>query len=432
MHDIEILAIIWISVFAASVMATKTRLTPVLWYLFFGALLTNIGLLPTELPIFIVDLAELGIIIIMFSLGFEEETHIFLKGIKRSWGIAFFGALAPFLIAYTLAYSFWADPKIALMCGLAMMATAVSLTMVSLKTEGLSRSPAATGIMTSAVLDDIASLALVAALVPIATGDATLSAVGLLTIVAKTIAFFVVVTLLGALVFPTSTGWAKNIPFIGNFSLQRLLIMGKSENVVLMMLLIAVLVGLLAHYFGFHPAVGAYMAGLIISQEYFDHAPDNLDESERGIFEQTRMIVDSAAYSWLGPVFFVALGSKLVFDSELFISVLPQSLMLFAGIFVGQILSASLAARFTGGFEWPESWMIGFGMLGRAELAFVVMEIAYVQNQVLTTESFYTLMIACFLLNISVPLTIRWWKTKFGKPINNGDSKSSEILKDEH
>ena len=99
MHDIEILAIIWISVFAASVMATKTRLTPVLWYLFFGALLTNIGLLPTELPIFIVDLAELGIIIIMFSLGFEEETHIFLKGIKRSWGIAFFGALAPFLIA---------------------------------------------------------------------------------------------------------------------------------------------------------------------------------------------------------------------------------------------------------------------------------------------------------------------------------------------
>ena len=86
MHDIEILAIIWISVFAASVMATKTRLTPVLWYLFFGALLTNIGLLPTELPIFIVDLAELGIIIIMFSLGFEEENPYFPQRHKTQLG----------------------------------------------------------------------------------------------------------------------------------------------------------------------------------------------------------------------------------------------------------------------------------------------------------------------------------------------------------
>jgi len=57
--------------------------------------------------------------------------------------------------------------------------------------------------------------------------------------------------------------------------------------------------------------------------------------------------------------------------------------------------------------------MIGFGMLGRAELAFVVLDIAFVQYNILTSESFYTLMLAIFLLNISVPLTIRWWKAKF-------------------
>jgi Kef-type K+ transport system membrane component KefB len=79
-------------------------------------------------------------------------------------------------------------------------------------------------------------------------------------------------------------------------------------------------------------------------------------------------------------------------------------------LFFGQILSASLAARFTGDFTWPDSWLIGFGMLGRAELAFVVMEIAYVQTQVMSDSAFYTLMITCFLLNISVPLSIRWWK----------------------
>ena len=80
-----------------------------------------------------------------------------------------------------------------------------------------------------------------------------------------------------------------------------------------------------------------------------------------------------------------------------------------------QVLSAGLAARYTGKFSWHEAWMIGFGMLGRAELAFVVMDIAYVQNNILTEEMFYTLMFTAFWLNVSVPLTIRWWKPRFLK-----------------
>lgn len=414
MHDIEILAIIWFSVFIASLLADKTRLTPVLWYLFFGALLTNIGVLPIEMPVFIVDLAELGIIVIMFSLGFEEDTNNFLKSVKRSWGIAFFGALAPFTIAYYLTLSFWGDASMALLCGLAMTATAVSLTMVSLKTEGLNKSPAATGIMTSAVLDDIASLALVAALVPIATGESTLSVDGLLLILGKVVAFFVLVTIIGGGLFPSSKGFLKKIPIIGHFSLQQVLTIGRGEYTVLALLLIAVLVGLLAHYFGFHPAVGAYMAGLVIRQEYFSMDSSYSPEVSKSNYEQARLMVDNVAFSWLGPVFFVYLGNKLIFDGPLFVSVLPQALLLFAGLFVGQILSASLAARYTGRFNWPDSWMIGFGMLGRAELAFVVLEIAYVQYKVMTANAFYTLMITCFLLNIAVPLTIRWWKVKYG------------------
>lgn len=57
--------------------------------------------------------------------------------------------------------------------------------------------------------------------------------------------------------------------------------------------------------------------------------------------------------------------------------------------------------------------MVGFGILGRAELAFVVMDIAYVQNEILSTEAFYTLMGTAFVLNILVPLTIRLWKPTY-------------------
>ena len=57
--------------------------------------------------------------------------------------------------------------------------------------------------------------------------------------------------------------------------------------------------------------------------------------------------------------------------------------------------------------------MIAFGMLGRAELAFVVMDIEFVQNNVINTEEFYTLMAVVFFLNISVPVLIAWWKPYF-------------------
>jgi len=72
-----------------------------------------------------------------------------------------------------------------------------------------------------------------------------------------------------------------------------------------------------------------------------------------------------------------------------------------------------MAARFTGKFSFVESMMIGFGMLGRAELAFVVMDIGYVDYKIFTTEVFYTLMFTAFLLNFSVPLCIRLWRPYF-------------------
>ena len=87
MHDIAVLALIWTTVFFASYLAHKTSLTPVLWYLFCGTFFVNVGFLPEVLPVFIIDFAKLGIIIIMFALGFEENTANFLQGIKRSWGI---------------------------------------------------------------------------------------------------------------------------------------------------------------------------------------------------------------------------------------------------------------------------------------------------------------------------------------------------------
>jgi Kef-type K+ transport system membrane component KefB len=410
MESLGYLALIWGAVFISNVAARTTRSVPVLWFLAFGAILVNIGVLPLQSDPFIAGMANLGIILIMFALGFEETTDSFLASAKKSWGIAFFGAVAPFSAAYLLADYFWSDTNVSIMCGLTMTATAVSLTMVSLQSEGLHKSPVATRIMTSALLDDIASLALLALLVPIVSGEAPANAKDIAFIVGRAVAFFLIVTVLGAWLFPHELrGWLRKIPFVGSYGVRHLIEFGRHST--LTVLLLALLVALLAHEFGFHPAVGAYMAGLIIREEYFTLSLAS------GSHADTKRIVDNVAYSWIGPVFFVDLGTKLIFDLDIVTAVISQTAMMVAVIFVSQIASAGLAARYTSGMDWRSSVMIGFGMLGRAELAFVVMDIAYVQNQILTTEAFYTLMGTAFILNILVPVTIRLWKPVYqGRP----------------
>ena len=114
-------------------------------------------------------------------------------------------------------------------------------------------------------------------------------------------------------------------------------------------------------------------------------------------------------------MFFVELGTKLVFDWDIFVSVIPQTFSLTIGLIIAQISSAAIAARYTGGVGWPGGLMVGFGMLGRAELAFVVIDIAYVQNAIINTEAFYTPMFTAFWLNIAVPITISLWKPYYMK-----------------
>ena len=415
MHSLVHLALIWAAVLAAAVAAKKTRLTPVFFYLFIGFLLVNVGVLPKQSGPFIREFAELGIIFIMFALGFEESTENFIGSLKKSWGIALFGALGPFAVTYVITDTIWNDPDISLMCALAMTATAVSVTMVSLRGEGLQNSVVATRIMTSAVIDDIGALVALAIMVPLAVGQESISMASLVITGGKAALFFVVVTIIGAWIFPHKpAGWFRHVPVIGRFGVKHMLTFDHGRYATLIVLLVALVVGLLAYYFGFHPAIGAYMAGLIVKEEYFDI----VEKKETGVYvgrvhsayEETKIIIDNAAFLWIGPVFFVDLGAKLIFDRELMLQILPYAVVLTIGLFVVQVSTAGLAAKYTGGMTWHQSLMIGFGMLGRAELAFVVMDIAYVQHQILHVDAFFTLMITAFFLNVAVPLTIRWWR----------------------
>lgn len=260
------------------------------------------------------------------------------------------------------------------MVGLAMTATAVSLTMVSLQGLGLSKSVVATRIMTSALLDDIGALIMIAIVVPVATGAGELTVASLALTAGKAMLFFVIVTLIGWWIFPKGPAdWLRRVPVLRALSLQNYLTFDEGKYAPLAILLVALTVGLLAHFFGFHPAIGASRAGLIVRKEHFQ-LEDRVDDRGQtlegeNVFEETKRIVNNAAYCWVGPVFFVDLGAKILFDWDLLIEILPFAAMLIIGIAVTQVVTAGLAAKYTSGMNNAQSLMIGFGMLGRAELA---------------------------------------------------------------
>ncbi len=421
-----ILAIVVLS----KLLATKTNSVDVLWLIVFGAIGVNIGILPEHNEI-LESIGEWGIVFIMFALGFEENVANFVQGLKKSMGIAIIGAFFPFLAGYYTAILFGYSWDVAMIWGLTMTATAVSLTMVSLKSEGLQTSRAATGIMTAAVVDDILSLIGLAILIPIIlssngthTGEA-FSLTHLAIIILKVFLFFFIIIFIGIFLFPDSLatekdkkrGFLFNIAVILRkyFGIRKLLTIHNGRFTPLIMIFIAMTFGAIAHNMGFHPAIGAYFAGLFLKEEYFLCTTDkNLQNHKK----DAEYVINHLAFTIFGPIFFVMLGTHLIFDMNIILDILPIALTLFISVFILQILSASLAARFTGGYKWHESIMIGFGMLGRAELAFIVINIAYTKSHLITLEQFYTLILTLFLLNMTVPTLIKWWK-----PYYQGDKE---------
>lgn len=434
----EYSAIIFAVVVISKLISKKTGTVDVLWLIVAGALLTNLGFLPTHNE-FLETIGEWGIIFIMFALGLEEDINRFTQGVKRGMGVALIGAAFPFMAGYGTAILFGYDHNSALLWGLTMTATAVSLTMMSLRGDLLHKSTAATGIMTAAVIDDVLSLVGVAILIPIilvstaGDGGDAISAVSIMWIIGKVLIFFVITLFLGLMAFPDRA--PKELPpnpglyqlvdykisrLFAAVGARRFLMLHRGEFTPLIMLFMAMVAGVVAHWLGFHPAIGAYFAGLFLHADYFVHTKTTKVKNEEGdvfekvehddTFKQTNHVIEHLAFTIFGPIFFVNLGGKLQFDMNVVMDALPAVVCLYLLVVVFQVLSASVAARFTGAYKWHESVMIGFGMLGRAELAFIVINIAFVQNQIIDITQFYTLMFTAFLLNITVPISLKWWK----------------------
>ena len=321
-------------------------------------------------------LAEIGIFFLMFHAGVETQPNEFFNALKRSLGVAVVGAAVPFAVSFATARFFGLDFVGATFVGLTMTATAVVITLKSLKDLGLANTRVARIIVASCVIDNLLTLIFFGMVLGVLSGGTFEPAIIAITL-GKVVGFFAVLLLLGIVVYPRLT-----LPFRAEG--------GKGFTFVL---LTAIAAGLFAEAIGLHMILGAYLAGLFFEERV---AHPNL----------VKVVQDRSygiAYSFLGPIFFISLGFSISFDISA--SGVAFVALLTTVVIVGQILSAGGMARRIG-MPWREALTVGVGMCGRAEMAFILASLALAQAAI-DQAAFTILIFTAFLLNLFTPMALK-------------------------
>ena len=342
-------------------------------------------------------LAEIGIFFLMFHAGIETQPLEFYQALKKSMGVAVVGAIVPFSVSFAVALLFGLDLVGATFVGLTMTATAVVITLKSLKDLKLANTRVARVIIASCVIDDLLTLVFFGLVIGVLSGG-EFEPLSVLITLGKVIGFVAAAVLIGRFVYPRLT-----LPFRSEG--------GKGFTFVLVM---ALAFGLLAEAIGLHIILGAYLAGLFFEDKV---AHPNL----------VRIVKDRAygiAYSFLGPIFFISLGFSITFDISA--STMGFIALLTISVIVGQIASAGgMALRM--GLPRKEALTVGVGMCGRAEIAFILASLALAQGAI-DQPAFTALIFTAFLLNLFTPLALKGCAVMLqGKAIQQADATSGIV-----
>lgn len=119
--------------------------------------------------------------------------------------------------------------------------------------------------------------------------------------------------------------------------------------------------------------------------------------ASRELVQKVSDRLEGIAYSFLGPIFFISLGFHITFDALKGES-LAFVLVLTAVLLVGQIVSAGSMARLLK-FSWLESFSVGVGMCGRAEMAYVIAALGF-QLGAFDARVLSVMIFVTFLVNI--------------------------------
>ncbi len=281
--------------------------------------------------------ADIGVIILMFMAGMETNINDMKKIGKNALIIALAGIILPFIGGYLITFYFYHDTMMAIMMGLVLTATSVSVSVMALMDMKKFNTVEGNTILGAAILDDIIGIIILTVVLAL-TGR---SEHGVAQSIGMMALYLGGATLIGFFIFPLLLNWVDKI---------------KSEvpvlTTALAMLFIFAWAAEQAEVAGI---TGAYLAGLSIGQTKFKH------RIEEG--------VTTIGQALFVSLFFVFIG----FDTDLRGGNINWlfTLLFMAVSIVTKLLGAGVAAKGLG-FDWRRSMVIGSGMIPRGEVGLVV------------------------------------------------------------
>ena len=185
------LALILISTKLFGLITKKVRMPQVV-----GALVAGVILGPAVLNVlseteFIQKLAELGVIVLMFTAGLETDINQLKKTGKASFIIAVLGVIIPLAGGFFIASIFNKGNDVNtilqnVFIGIILTATSVSITVETLKEMGKLNTRAGNAILGAAIIDDI--LGIIALTITTSLADPSINVI---IVLAKIVMFFI-------------------------------------------------------------------------------------------------------------------------------------------------------------------------------------------------------------------------------------------------
>lgn len=319
---------------------------------------------------FIEYMAEIGVLLLMFMAGLETDLEQLKKNWKPAMAVALGGIALPMIGGYGVGQLFGFSAAHSLFLGVLFSATSVSITVQVLKEMNKLDSREATTILGAAVVDDVLVVVLLAVLTSFfATGDGAEVSISLLLI--KKIAFFAVVFLAGWLIVPRVLRWTSKFRVM--------------EPVLTFALIFCFAFAYFGEKMGIAGIIGAFAAGLAISQTSFKHSVESK--------------VEPIAYSIFVPVFFVSIGLNVSFEGVG--SQIGLLVILTVMAVLTKLLGGGLGAALTG-FKRCSALAVGAGMVSRGEVALIIAATG-LSSGLLESRYFTTVIITIILTTLIAP-----------------------------
>ena len=261
-----------------------------------GALLAGVLLGPAMLGIltetsFIHNVAEIGVIVLMFCAGLETDIQELKASGKASFVIALIGVIVPLIGGYATAMFFNRPDVIAsdascsvflqnIFIGVILTATSVSITVETLKELGKLKTKSGNAILGAAIIDDVLGIIALTLVTSMADESVKISVVLL-----KIVAFFAFAGVIGLIFYKIFKKWTDQAE------------KGLRRHAIMAFVFCLLMAYVAEKFFGVADITGAFIAGLIIS---------NTSKSDFVLKK-----FDTMSYMLLSPVFFASIGLKV-------------------------------------------------------------------------------------------------------------------------